>query len=40
MPGEWLLFDDHSYLRDLYNYAKAIKVGMGGPDILFTRKDK
>jgi hypothetical protein len=38
MPGEWLPWNDHSYLKDLYNYAKEIKVGMGGPDILVFKK--
>jgi len=38
MPGEWLPYDDHSYLKDLYTYAKEIKVGMGGPDIKIYKK--
>jgi len=38
MPGEWLPWTDHSYLKDLYNYAKEIKCGMGGPDILVYKK--
>ncbi len=33
MPGEWLPYEDHSYLKDIYSYAKVIKAGMGGPDI-------
>lgn len=33
MPGESLPDDDHNYLKDLYSYAREIKVGMGGPDI-------
>jgi hypothetical protein len=34
MPGEWLPDDDHSYLRSLYQRAKELKVGVGGPDLL------
>jgi hypothetical protein len=38
MPGEFLPDEDHSYLRDLYKYAKEINVGMGGPDLLVYQK--
>ncbi len=34
MPGEFLPWTDSSYLRDIYSYAKEIKVGVGGPDLL------
>jgi hypothetical protein len=33
MPGEWLPFNDRSYLRDIYALAKEKRIGMGGPDI-------
>lgn len=38
MPGEWLPSEDHSYMRDLFQYAKQIHVGMEGPDILVYKK--
>ncbi len=34
MPGEFLPWTDSSYLRDIYSYAKEIKVGVGAPDLL------
>jgi hypothetical protein len=34
MPGEWLPGEDRSYLRSVYQRAKALKVGVGGPDLL------
>ena len=34
MPGEWLPGDDHSFLRSVYQRAKELKVGVGGPDLL------
>lgn len=34
MPGEWLPDNDRSYLRSVYQHAKEIKVGVGGPDLL------
>jgi hypothetical protein len=34
MPGEWLPGDDHGYLRAVYNAAKELKVGVGGPDLM------
>lgn len=34
MPGEWLPRDDHSYLRSIYQRARELKVGVGGPDLL------
>jgi hypothetical protein len=33
-PGEWLPGDDQSYLRSVYQRAKELKVGVGGPDLL------
>ena len=34
MPGEWLPDKDSSYLRSVYERAKELKVGVGGPDLL------
>jgi hypothetical protein len=34
MPGEWLPGKDQSYLRSVYQRAKEMKVGVGGPDLL------
>jgi hypothetical protein len=34
MPGEWLPEKDKSYLRSVYQRAKELKVGVGGPDLL------
>lgn len=34
MPGEWLPGNDQSYLRSVYQGAKELKVGVGGPDLL------
>jgi hypothetical protein len=33
MPGEWLPDNDRSYLRSVYEAAKATHVGVGGPDL-------
>ena len=38
MPGEWLPWTDHGYLRGIYLYAESIGVGVGGPDLLPHRK--
>ncbi len=38
MPGEWLPWDDHGYLRSIYEHADEIGAGVGGPDILPHRK--
>ena len=38
MHGEWLPYDDKGYLKSLFDYAKEIKLGMGGPDIKVYRK--
>lgn len=37
-PGEWLPHNDKGYLRDLYKYGEEIGVGLGGPDLMVTRK--
>jgi hypothetical protein len=34
MPGEWLPWEDHGYLRGVYAHAERIGVGVGGPDLL------
>jgi len=34
MPGEWLPDQDRSYLRAVYQRARELKVGVGGPDLL------
>ncbi len=38
MPDEWLPWDDKGYLRGLYQYGNEIGVGLGGPDLMFTRQ--
>ena len=38
MPGEFLPYTDRSYLRELYAFAKANNIGMGGPDIKVHNK--
>jgi hypothetical protein len=34
MPGEWRPTEDKGYLRAVYEAAKELKVGVGGPDLL------
>ena len=34
MPGEWQPTNDKGYLRAVYQAAKELKVGVGGPDLL------
>jgi hypothetical protein len=34
MPGEWLPGSDKSYLRTVYQQARELQVGVGGPDLL------
>ena len=34
MPGEWRPTSDKGYLRAVYNAAKELKLGVGGPDLL------
>jgi hypothetical protein len=38
MPGEWRPTEDKGYLRAVYDAAKALRVGMGGPDLLPFRR--
>jgi hypothetical protein len=37
-PGEWLPWNDKGYLRGIYQYGEEIGVGLGGPDLMVTRK--
>jgi hypothetical protein len=34
MPGEWLPENDRGYLRAVYERARELKIGVGGPDLL------
>jgi len=34
MPGEWLPSEDKGYLRAVYEAARKLNVGVGGPDLL------
>jgi|SRR5690242_17278427 len=34
MPGEWLPDKDRAFLRSIYQRARELKVGVGGPDLL------
>lgn len=34
MPGEWRPTNDRGYLRAVYEAAKELKIGVGGPDLL------
>ena len=34
MPGEWLPENDRGYLRAVYERARVLGVGVGGPDLL------
>ena len=34
MPGEWRPVNDRGYLRAIYQAARELKVGVGGPDLL------
>ena len=38
MPGEWLPWEDKGYLHSIYQYGQEIGVGLGGPDLMVTRK--
>jgi hypothetical protein len=38
MPGEWLPWEDHGYLRSLYAFAEQIGVGVGAPDLMVRRR--
>jgi hypothetical protein len=38
IPGELLPWNDKGYLRSIYQYGEEIGVGLGGPDLMVTRK--
>ena len=38
MPGEWLPYNDKSYLQSVYRCAQENHVGVGGPDLLPGKK--
>ena len=38
MPGEWRPVEDKGYLRSVYEAARELKVGVGGPDLLPYRR--
>ena len=38
MPGEWRPTNDRGYLRAVYDAAKKLGVGVGGPDLLPYRR--
>lgn len=40
MPGEWLPDQDHHYLQSVYESARKLKVGVGGPDLLPFRRSQ
>jgi hypothetical protein len=37
VPGEWRPDEDKGYLTEVYNFAKSIGVGVGGPDLMPSR---
>ena len=39
MPGEWLPKTDHGYLRAVIAFAESAGAGIGGPDLMPTRKE-
>ncbi|MEM7379897.1 MAG: hypothetical protein AAF361_01720 [Bacteroidota bacterium] len=38
IPGEWLPWEDKGYLKGIYQYGEEIGVGLGGPDLMVTRR--
>ncbi len=38
MIDEWLPWDDKGYLRAIYQYGEQMGVGLGGPDLIYTKK--
>ncbi|WP_368565724.1 hypothetical protein [Pseudoxanthomonas sp. UTMC 1351] len=38
VPGEWLPWDDKGYMRSLFDEARRLKMGIGGPDLMPYRK--
>jgi len=37
IPGEWRPYQDKGYLREIYDAAKTLNVGVGGPDLMPSR---
>jgi hypothetical protein len=37
-PGEFLPWTDKGYLKSIYQYGEEIGVGLGGPDLMVTKK--
>lgn len=38
MPGEWRPWEDQGYLSGLYEFGEETGVGLGAPDLIYTRK--
>ena len=38
VPGEMMPWTDKGFLRSIYQYAEAIGVGLGAPDLMVTRR--
>lgn len=38
LPGEWLPWQNKGYMESLFNEAKKLKMGVGGPDLMPYRK--
>ncbi len=38
MPGEWLPWEDKGYLKSIYQHGEKIGVGLGAPDLMFSKK--
>jgi hypothetical protein len=38
LPGEFLPWNDKGYLKSIYQYGEQIGVGLGGPDLMVTRR--
>lgn len=38
MPGEWRPTNDNGYLQAVYQAARELKVGVGGPDLVPHRR--
>jgi len=38
MAGEWLPWEDHGYLRGIYEFGEKFGIGLGAPDLMYQRK--
>ena len=38
VPGEWLPWQDKGYMRSLFDEARRLEMGVGGPDLMPYRK--